>query len=57
MDFVEEVLIADGEEGRRVELLDAQSEVRPGGFEGLAAHRAAYYAGEGMDAASVDFGA
>jgi len=56
VDLVEEVLIADGEEGCRVELFDAQSDVRPSGLEGLAAHRATYE-GEGVDAASVDFGA
>jgi hypothetical protein len=57
VDFVEEVLIADGEEGRRVELFDAQSEVRLGGFEGRRIVRLTRYAGEGVDAASVDFGA
>jgi hypothetical protein len=56
VDLVEEISVADGEEERRVVLFDAQSDFRLGRFEGLTAQRARY-TGDGVDAASADFGA
>lgn len=56
VDFVEEVVVADGEEERRVVLFDAQPDLRPCGLEGLGA-QGTTYAGDGVDAASADFGA